>query len=76
MSRLTTPEFWDNLYEGWLPDPFDPTNWREYVSIQLVQLLTSLGLAGKRVLEVGGGDARLLAWLAKQHPTSKFVVLD
>ena len=76
MGELTSPAFWDAHYEGRLPQPFDPTDWRDYVTIQLARLLASLGLADKRVLEIGGGDARLLAWLAKTHPSGRFAVLD
>jgi len=75
-SRLTNSDFWDSCYIGREFTPFDNQNWRNLVSIQLVRLLESLQIDGKEVCEVGGGDAETLAHLAKQHPSSRFSIID
>lgn len=76
MSELTNVDFWDEHYKSMPIEAFNPTEWRNYVCIQLVRRLMNLGLEGRRVLEIGGGGAQILAWLAKQYPTSYFVALD
>lgn len=76
MSELTSVDFWDEHYRSAHFEAFNPTDWRNYVRIQLVRRLMNLGLEGRRVLEIGGGGAQILAWLAKQYPTSHFVALD
>lgn len=75
-DRLTTPDFWDTCYQGREPVPFDDKNWRSYASIQLVRLVESLELKGKRVCEVGGGDAEISAYLARKHKDTEFSVID
>lgn len=75
-ERLTNSDFWDSCYKGRVPTPFDDRNWKNLVSIQLVQLLETLQLDGKNICEVGGGDGELLSYLAKRHPSSSFSIID
>jgi 2-polyprenyl-3-methyl-5-hydroxy-6-metoxy-1,4-benzoquinol methylase len=75
-ERLTSSEFWDSCYESRNLTLFDAGNWKDLVSIQIVRLLETLQLDQKDICEVGGGDAALLAYLAKQHPCSTFSIID
>lgn len=75
-QRLTSSDFWDSCYEGRASAPFDDRNWKALVSIQLVRLIETLNLDKKKVCEVGGGDAEVLAYLAKRHPSSIFSIID
>lgn len=53
-DRLTTSDFWDSCYEHRELKPFSDTDWRNYVSIQLVRLIQLFDLDRKNVCEVGG----------------------
>lgn len=75
-EKLTDESYWDCCYRGRELVPFDERDWKNYVSVQLFRLVETLSLDGKRVCEVGGGDAKLLVYLAKRHPSSRFCVLD
>lgn len=75
-DSLTDRQFWDNYYPN--KEPIMPfvAHWKNFVWVQIARKLEELGLEGKSILEVGGGDAALLCYLAKKHPTSTFAILD
>lgn len=75
-ERLTTSEFWDSCYEERVLTPFNDKDWRNFVPIQLASTLEALGLDGKKICEVGGGDAQLTAYFAKKYPKSKYSIVD
>jgi 2-polyprenyl-3-methyl-5-hydroxy-6-metoxy-1,4-benzoquinol methylase len=75
-GRLTTPKFWDSGYQTRTLAPFDDQHWRSRAATQVVRTIQSLGLDGKSICEVGGGDAQITCYLARHHPRARFSVLD
>lgn len=75
--NLTDKHFWDQGYATRSTvAPFDDKDWKNYGGIQLVRKLSSLELDGRRILEIGGGDAELLCYLARKHPSARCAVVD
>lgn len=75
-NKLTSPEFWDSCYQGRSLIPFDDRDWRHYVSIQVAELIENLGLSGKYICEVGGGDAGISSYFSRKYKESKFSIID
>ncbi|MDD3518247.1 MAG: class I SAM-dependent methyltransferase [Chromatiales bacterium] len=77
-ERLTDRQTWNEVYRTResVCVPFVEGHWREYASTQALQHLQALGLAGRRVLEVGGGDSTFLTFLARKYPDARFSALD
>jgi 2-polyprenyl-3-methyl-5-hydroxy-6-metoxy-1,4-benzoquinol methylase len=73
---LTDASYWDTSYLTRTLESFREDNWRDFVSLQLLRELMALNLHAKSVCEVGGGDAQMLAHLAKRHPSAQFAVVD
>ena len=76
MGRLTDIEFWDNLYKKRNPNPFNPKGFRYLIALKKIQLIESIGLPKKSVVEVGGGDGAHICYLARKYPNARFAVLD
>jgi 2-polyprenyl-3-methyl-5-hydroxy-6-metoxy-1,4-benzoquinol methylase len=68
MERLSQNEYWQLGYRRRKNrlEPPDLNDFRNFATKRVVQTLESVGLAGKRVLEVGAGDSEILLLLAKR----------
>ena len=76
-KALTDAAFWDAYYSGRDLNPFSDADWRNYVSIQLVRLLIRYIAGGVRaVCELGGGDGKIVSYLARKRENVKFSILD
>ena len=79
MDTLSQNKYWQLGYQrrrsgAEIPDLND---FRNYATKRVVQIVESVGLNGKRVLEVGAGDSNLLLLLATRFPaTARFAGLD
>jgi SAM-dependent methyltransferase len=73
---LTDNVFWDRAYEDRVLEPFNGQDWRNYSAIQIVRAVRAIGLDGKRICEVGGGDGQLSAYMARLHPSASFSIID
>jgi 2-polyprenyl-3-methyl-5-hydroxy-6-metoxy-1,4-benzoquinol methylase len=73
---LTDSVFWDRAYEDRVLEPFNGHDWRNYAAVQIVRAVRAIGLDGKRICEVGGGDGQLSAYMARLHPSASFSVID
>jgi SAM-dependent methyltransferase len=73
---LTDSMFWDRAYENRVLEPFNDHDWRNHAAIQIVRAVRAIGLDGKRVCEVGGGDGQMSAYMARLHPSASFSILD
>lgn len=77
-ERLTSTEYWDRGYGALaLARPVDPRDYRQLGDRRILELLERIGIAGKRVLEIGAGNSGLLTYLARTHAgTATFTGLD
>lgn len=76
MSTLTTKDTWRESYLA-RGEPTDlEFDWRNRSNIVIAQMLESIGLSGKNVLEIGAGDSQWLPYLARKYPESRFAGLD
>lgn len=75
-EKLTDSTYWDSCYAGRKTVPLDVSGYKQLVSIQIVQILESLQLDQKKICELGGGDAQMLTYLARRHPSAQFSILD
>ncbi len=73
---LTNSVYWDRAYENRVLEPFSGHDWRNYTAIQIVRAVRAIGLDGKKICEVGGGDGQMSAYMARLHPTARFSILD
>jgi len=76
-KRLTEVSYWDGTYQSRTdlrPGPVG--GFRQRMADKFYETLESLDLAGKRVLEVGGGGSRCLTHLAARYPGARFTALD
>ena len=75
-KHLTDEGFWERFYEDRANDQIQERNWKILPVLQIIRLLESMGLADKKVCEVGGGDAKLVCHLAKKYPSTEFSIID
>ncbi len=68
MAGLSQNEYWQLGYQRRKNrlEPPDLNDFRNFATRRVVHTLESVGLAGKRVLEVGAGDSEILLLLAKR----------
>jgi 2-polyprenyl-3-methyl-5-hydroxy-6-metoxy-1,4-benzoquinol methylase len=76
MNELTSPQYWENKYTGAAALDIDPRDFRQRPTRVLLEKLESLGLHGKKVLEIGAGGSVLLTHLAARNPGADFHGLD
>lgn len=76
MNELTSPQYWDGKYAGAAAQDIDPSDFRQRPHRMLMEKVESLGLAGKKVLEVGAGGSVALTALALRNPGAEFHGLD
>lgn len=77
MNELTSPEYWDLKYaESGSSQDVDPSDFRQRPYRDLIDRIERLGLAGKKVLEIGAGGSAVLANLASRNPSAEFHGLD
>lgn len=77
MNAITEIAYWEDGYSqrpSITPSPAQ--NNENLCEEQLIGRINALGLAGKRVLEIGGGGSAVLARLALDNPAADFVCLD
>ncbi|NMT65226.1 class I SAM-dependent methyltransferase [Marinobacter orientalis] len=77
MSRLTETSYWDATYTA-RPSlqPIEVTGYRNLSAEKNLEVMESVGIENKRVLEVGGGGSAWLAFFASHYPDSEFTALD
>ncbi len=75
-NRLTNIEFWDSSYKNRSLDQFDPDNWRNISSRNIINTIEKLRIEKSSICEVGGGDAELLCYLASRYHNSEFSIID
>lgn len=76
-EKLTNEKFWDTCYSS--RDDFEDFNekdWKKHTTTRLVQKLKKLNLNKSKILEIGGGDAEILSYLAAQYTSSDFSIID
>lgn len=77
MSRLTETSYWDATYTARSAlQPVEVTGYRNLSAAQVLEIIESVGLDNKRILEVGGGGSAWLAYFAAHYPDSEFTALD
>lgn len=79
MEGLSQNEYWQLGYQRRKNrlEPPDLNDFRNFATKRVVHALESVGLAGKRVLEVGAGDSEILLLLAKRLAgVAQFAGLD
>lgn len=76
MNELTSPEYWDGKYAGTELQDVDPSDFRQRPHRVLIEKVESLGLTGRKVLEIGAGGSAILANLAERNPGAEFHGLD
>lgn len=76
MSKLTTAEYWDGTYAQASDAPLDLSSFRNWGQRQVVELIESVGMSRRRVLEVGAGNSAVLCYLARMHPEGDFHGMD
>lgn len=76
--RLTESAYWESGYETRANDaPLNVIGFRNRSDRKVIESIESLGLEGKRVLEVGAGDSAVLTHLAhKYSDRAHFTGLD
>lgn len=68
MEKLTSRDYWDSKYlSGQEPQRLDTADFRQRPYKVLIEKLESLGLAGKKVLEIGAGGSAVLTCLAERN---------
>lgn len=76
-SRLTEDAYWDAGYAAHQdPVPLALDSFRNRADRRIVELIESVGLDGRRVLEVGAGNSAVLSCLAARHRDGEFAGLD
>lgn len=77
-SALTTTAFWDGGYHaGAVSGPLMQGDFRRFPELEVAGAIERLGLAGRRVVEIGAGGSALLTYLARRHgSTAAFTGLD
>lgn len=76
MNELTSPQYWDSKYTGAAAQDIDFADFRQRPFRVLIEKLESLGLHGKKVLEIGAGGSAILTELAARTPGADFHGLD
>lgn len=77
MSRLTDTSYWDaNYIARSALQPVDVTGYKNLSAALTFEVIKSVGIEGKRVLEIGGGGSAWLAYFASHYPGSEFTALD
>jgi SAM-dependent methyltransferase len=79
MEGLSQNEYWQLGYRrrGGRLEPPNLKDFKNYATKRMVQTVESVGLANKRVLEVGAGDSEILLLLAQRFANSaRFAGLD
>lgn len=76
IKPLTDKNYWDKCYNRTHEEFLNPDDWRCLGIIQLIRKIEAMSLNNQSVLEIGGGDARILVWLAHKYPSGKFAILD
>lgn len=77
MSEITEISYWDDGYrqrDSIIPSAAECNE--NYCEEVFINRIRDVGLAGKRVLEIGGGGSAVLARLALDNPKAQFVCLD
>ena len=77
MEKLTQQSYWDETYRTRKRQPpLRLGGVGSYCNRLILEKLLEIGLAGKRVLEIGAGDSAWLPYLAKRYPSSRCVGMD
>lgn len=77
MKSLTDSNYWDETYRRRsLIRPLSVAGISNFGNLLIYEKLQSLGLHGKRILEIGAGDSGWLTFLAKAYSDSSFTGLD
>lgn len=76
MNELTSPEYWNEKYACAAAQDIDPHDFRQRPYRVLIEKLESLGLHGKKVLEIGAGGSAVLTHLAVRNQGAEFHGLD
>ena len=75
--ELTSREYWEETYkDGWAVRPINPSGFRNYAIRRIADRIEPYVAQSVRVLEVGGGGSRWLAYFAKKYKDIEFFALD
>ncbi len=76
MDKLTTAEYWDETYAQASHAALDLSSFRTWGQRQVLEVIESVGLERKRVLELGAGNSAVLCYLARTHSGAEFHGID
>ena len=75
--ELTSREYWEATYSGIpLVRPIDPSGFRNRAAREIAGKVEPHVARSARVLEIGGGGSRWLAYLSGKYPHIEFSALD
>lgn len=75
-DRLTSKDYWEHSYTGRKGSRLLSTGTGSRPTRDILEVLESIGLHGKTILEAGAGDSLWIPYLAARYPDARFIGLD
>jgi len=76
VNPLTTNEYWNQKYGSPLSSTLTTKGFHGFTNKQFLEIISSIDLHQKSVIEIGAGGSQWLPFLAKQYPNCSFTGLD